>query len=122
MTDEGEEDAVRRRGSVMNGVNMESGVEPREDVWRLGKDGAFRDAQQPELADEQIALGPEWAEMPLSAWSTREDKGTRWITKQGPGADCSVVAGLGVCMEHNRRWGTAVSFFILLYPSSASYG
>lgn len=107
--DEGEEGAIRRRGRLMNGIQLDEWTEPHEREWRLGKEGMYRDTRQPELADEQKALDAEWAELPISYWIVKEDKETRWMVKQGPGADCSVVAGLGVCMNHNRRWGTTVS-------------
>jgi len=107
--DEGEEGAARRRGGVMNGVQIDMWVEPSEREWSIGKEGVFRDSRQPELADEQKALNAEWAELPTSTWDVDEEKHIRLIVQQGPGADCSVVAGLGVCIEHNRKWGTTVS-------------
>ena len=108
VSEQGEEDAIARRGGVINGIHLEMWSEPSEREWNLG-DEAFRDKSQPELSNEQKSLGAEWVELPRSAWDVPDDKETRWRVKQGPGADCSVVAALGVCMEHNRRWGTMAS-------------
>ncbi len=100
----------------MNGIQMEMWSEPSEREFVAGKEGMFRDSRQPELADEQKALDAEWAEVPQSASDVEEDK-EKWMVKQGPGADCSVVAGLGVCIEHNRKWGSTVSdCSYLFYP------
>jgi len=99
-----EEAAVLRRGGSINGV--------KADVWRLPPDREFtgpefRDTHQPELAQEQLRLDPSWAPLPPSAWTGL--KGAHWCVRQGPGADCSVTAGLGACLAHNERWGTTVS-------------
>jgi len=75
----------------------------------LGKKGVFRVSRQPELSDEQKSLNAEWADSISSSWDVKLDQETQWSVKQGPGADCSVVAGLGVCLEHNRKWSTTVS-------------
>jgi calpain-7 len=103
--DEGEEAAVVRRGGRLHGIETES--------WRIPSDREFVGEPwrgvQPELAEEQIKLRAEWAETPREAWKAQMDKGRRWVVRQGVGADCSVVAGLGVCLEHDRRWGTSVS-------------
>lgn len=105
VTDELEEAAVRRRAATVNRIVA--------DVWRTPPDREFtsnthyRDAVQPELAQQQIKLDPEWAELPEEAW-TGPSTG-RWEVRQGPGADCSVTAGIGACLAHNARWGTTVS-------------
>jgi len=104
--DEVEEAAVVARGGNMNGVKLE--------IWRDPSPGALRAVGeavevQPELAKEQEALDPEWAPLPASAWDTNLGQG-KWVVRQGPGADCSVVAGLGACLEHNSRWNTSVSY------------
>ena len=109
VSEQGEEDAILRRGGVINGIHMEMWAKPSEREWYLG-DQVFRDNNQPEFSKEQKSLGAEWTELPRSAWDVLEDEEIRWIVRQGPGADCSVVAALGVCMEHNRRWGSMVSF------------
>lgn len=105
MGDEGEEAAVVRRAGRLHGIETE--------LWRIPSDREFVGEPwrgvQPELAEEQIKLRAEWAETPREAWKAQMDKGRRWVVRQGVGADCSVVAGLGVCLEHDRRWGTSVS-------------
>ena len=101
----GEEQGVLRRGGVMNGVQMELWIEPSEREWK----GLFRDGSQPELANEQKALQAEWAELSETAWDVGRGKLERWVVRQGPVADCSVVAALGVCMDHNRRYASTVS-------------
>ena len=90
----------------MNGVKLE--------IWREPSPGALRAVGeavevQPELAKEQEALDPEWAPVPTGAWDINPGR-HKWVVRQGPGADCSVVAGLGACLEHNRRWNTSVSY------------
>lgn len=96
-----EEAAVLRRGERMNGVQL--------GIWRVPPDGEFVGERfvddQPELAQEQIRLDPHWAELPPSAW----EGSSSWNVRQGPGADCSVTAGLGACLAHNSRWGGTVS-------------
>ena len=108
-SDEGEEEAVKRRGGVMNAIHMDfwTGSPPERDFRDGGQ--PYQGAVQPELAKEQDELEPEWTELPKSMWDVKMKKEERWVAKQGPGADCSVVAGIAVCLEHNRRWGTTVS-------------
>lgn len=116
--DEVEEAAVVARGGNMNGVKLE--------IWRDPSPGALDTVGeavevQPELAKEQEALDPEWAPVPSGAWDTNLGR-HKWVVRQGPGADCSVVAGLGACLEHNRRWNTSVSYLpcdLLALPSSS---
>jgi len=102
--DEAEEEAIRVRGGLMNGIKL--------DLWSAPSSSAFKGSRvvenQPELAKEQEEMDPEWADVDDAAWGqglTEE----RWLVRQGPGADCSVVAGLGACLDHNRRFGTRVS-------------
>jgi len=102
--DEVEEEAVMTRGGVMNGVKLDSWREPSASTFRTPVEALER---QPELAKEQEALDPEWAPVNPSSWDIELGQ-SKWVVRQGPGADCSVVAGLGACLEHNRRWNTTV--------------
>jgi hypothetical protein len=102
VDEEAEEAAVVRRGARINGFQAA--------LWRAPPDFEFAgavwsDARQPDLAAEQLALSPEWAPVPASAWDAPPGM---WEVRQGPGADCSVTAGLGACIAHNARWGTMV--------------
>ncbi|OCF58147.1 calpain-like protease palB/RIM13 [Kwoniella mangroviensis CBS 10435] len=112
--DEGEESAVLRRGSRINNLELPlwtgepSGSEFRED--------RFIDDRQPELAEEQLKYNPIWKEVPVEAWSSDKD-GDRWVLKQGPVSDCSVVAAMGVGLEHDRRFGNGLNK-VQLYPKS----
>lgn len=108
--DEGEEAAVRRRGGRINGVDV---VEwqglPSDREFALLPGGAPYVGLRPELAQEQLEAGVEWVPAPLESWDRGGiDKKARYVATQGVGADCSVVAGTSVCLEHNRRWGTSV--------------
>ena len=94
----------------MNGLELGRWEEPyaREFEYAKGREGErYMDKRQTELAQDQIDLGAEWAEVPAEAWAegkkAMEDEG-RIVVTQGAGADCSVVAGMTVCLEHNRRW------------------
>ncbi|RSH94436.1 cysteine protease [Saitozyma podzolica] len=113
--DEGEEAAVVRRGGRLHGIETE--------LWRIPSEREFVGETwrgvQPELAEEQIKLRAQWAETPREAWKTQMEKGRRWVVRQGVGADCSVVAGLGVCLEHDRRWGTSLALGGL-YPQAST--
>jgi calpain-7 len=106
--DEGVEEDIRRRGGRMNGLELGLWREPAEREFR-GE--VYRDAAQPDLADEQVRLGAELAPVENEAWDVRMPTGQaeRWVVTQGAGADCSVVAGIGVCLEHNKRWKRRVS-------------
>ncbi|WWC60071.1 uncharacterized protein I303_102634 [Kwoniella dejecticola CBS 10117] len=100
--DEGEEVAVLRRGSKVNGVEIPLwNGEPSQ--REFGGD-RYVDGRQPELADEQIHLDPIWREVPLDTWTIESDQ---WILKQGPVSDCSVVAAMGVNLEHDRQFGSS---------------
>ncbi|TXT11061.1 hypothetical protein VHUM_01812 [Vanrija humicola] len=120
IDDEAEEAAVIRRGSRINGANAEvwRGPPPDREFTLSAKEGVFRDGLQPELAVEQLALDPEWAELPASAWEDVEAS-TSWAVRQGPGADCSITAGLGSSLAHNTRWGTKLCESVL-YPQAVS--
>lgn len=105
VADELEESAVLRRSSRINNVSAEA--------WRaappdreFSSSAPFVDPAQPDLASEQLVLDPEWAELPRGAWDVSPSG--HWEVRQGPGADCSVTAGLGACLSHNEKWGTKV--------------
>lgn len=112
--DEAEEQAIRIRGGLTNGVKL--------DLWSAPSSSMFKGMKavesQPELAKEQEAMDPEWAEMDPAAWDQHLTT-DRWLVRQGPGADCSVVAGVGACLDHNRRFGTTVSPLILTFLRSS---
>lgn len=106
--DEGEEEAVKRRGGRMNGIDLERWPIPSKKDFEIRGEGIYRADSQPDFPDlpgDEV----EWAEADKEGWDVRMREGERWVVHQGAGADCSVVAGLGVCLEHNRRWGTKVS-------------
>lgn len=105
IDDEAEEAAVCRRASRFNNIVAEPWRAPPPDREFVGD--RYRDLTQPELADEQLARDPEWEEVTPSLWDL---KGSDWQVSQGPGADCSVTAGIGSCLAHNQRWGTTVSW------------
>ncbi|WVW79913.1 hypothetical protein I302_101883 [Kwoniella bestiolae CBS 10118] len=104
--DEGEESAVIRRGSRIN--NIECPVwtgEPRDSEFRGEK---FIDDRQPDLAEEQLIHQPRWRDVPIQSW-TENGQEDRWILKQGPVSDCSVVAAMGVGLEHDRQFGQGLN-------------
>lgn len=103
VDDDAEEAAVFRRASRFNNIVAEPWIGPPSDREFLGE--RYQDRAEPDLADEQIAHDPEWADGPPSSWAL---KGSDWQVRQGPGADCSVTAGIGSCLAHNARWGTTV--------------
>ncbi|KAI9632395.1 calpain-like protease palB/RIM13 [Dioszegia hungarica] len=115
--DEGEEEAVRRRGGRMNGVDLDRWSLPSNGEFELGR-GVYRAESQPDLAVERDTVV--WREVDEKAWTVVVGEEERWMVNQGAGADCSVVAGLGVCLEHNRRWGTKLAMDSL-YPQSGAY-
>lgn len=103
--DEGEESAVLRRGSKINNIEVPLWTgEPSEGDFR----DRFVDDRQPELAEEQLKHDPIWKEVPAEAWSC-DKYGDRWVLKQGPVSDCSVVAAMGVGLEHDRHFGNSAS-------------
>ena len=99
VSDDVEEEKIIARGGHINGFNL--------DLWTDGRIDYGGPVVQPELAREQTDLDPEWATVEDEEWDVDLSK-ERWVVRQGPGADCSVVAGFGACLEHNRRWGTSV--------------
>ncbi|WVQ83588.1 hypothetical protein IAT38_005729 [Cryptococcus sp. DSM 104549] len=113
--DEGEEAAVLRRGSSVNGVEVDLWVEPS---GKLDAGEEWRDREQPELAEAQLSKDPEWREVPRESWGQGVKKG-EWVMMQGPVADCSVVAAMGVGLEHEKRFGTKFGWNNL-YPQCPS--
>ncbi|ODO06320.1 calpain-like protease palB/RIM13 [Cryptococcus wingfieldii CBS 7118] len=112
--DEGEEAAVIRRGGRMNGVDLHlwSTPSPTFDTGNL-----YREATQPELAAAQLDLDPEWREIAEDCWEHQVRDGN-WVLRQGPVADCSVVAAMGVGVEHDRLFETTFGWNNL-YPQGA---
>lgn len=107
--DEGREADVQRRGGLVNGIQLgEWSGPPRQET----PDQIWSDPQPPGLSPAQLSLSPEWHRV---QWSSNLLKGKQVATdelevEQGPGADCSVVAALAVCIGHNRRFMSSVSF------------
>ncbi|WVR04018.1 hypothetical protein IAU60_001017 [Kwoniella sp. DSM 27419] len=110
--DQGEEAAVIRRGGHINGVDIPLWTEPTP---RLFEGEPFVDPSQPELAEEQTCQVPIWSEQPAESWKVGTDE--RWVLQQGPVSDCSVVAAMGVELEHNRQFGTRMAWNNL-YPKA----
>ncbi|WVF66841.1 hypothetical protein IAT40_001583 [Kwoniella sp. CBS 6097] len=110
--DQGEEDAVLRRGGKINGVNVDIWTEPSS---RIFEGEQYREGHQPELAEEQIKRDPVWTEVPKESWDAVT--GDEWVMRQGPVSDCSVVAAMGVELGHNRKFGTDLAWSNL-YPKA----
>ncbi|OCF34623.1 calpain-like protease palB/RIM13 [Kwoniella heveanensis BCC8398] len=110
--DQGEEDAVIRRGGKINGVTVALWAEPS---CRLFQGERYREDHQPELAEEQIKKNPIWSEVQEESW--KEVTGDEWVMRQGPVSDCSVVAAMGVELGHNRKFGTDLAWSNL-YPKA----
>lgn len=110
--DEGLEAAVKRRAGAINGLQLpESTSEPspREFEASAKADGVrYREGTEPEMPEVDV----EWTEIDDDEWDYVMRPEERWTVRQGTGADCSVAAGLGVCIEHNRTWNTNVSNLI----------
>jgi calpain-7 len=100
--DELVESQILDRGARMNGLELQAWREPYKGDFDL-KGARYQEERRTELAQDQVDLGAEWAEVESDAWISRE-KDERVVVTQGAGADCSVVAGMTVCLEHNRRW------------------
>ncbi|WRT65480.1 uncharacterized protein IL334_002423 [Kwoniella shivajii] len=99
--DTGEEAAVLRRGSRANGVDIPLWVQPNRHDFEGEQ---YTDSRQPELAEEQLLCDPIWKEVPQEDWKGLDEN--EWTVRQGPVADCSVVAAMGVALEHDRQFGT----------------
>lgn len=109
-SDEGSEAAVKRRAGLINGLQLPEWTgEPNAREFELSSRSngeGYREDVQPDMPDVDV----EWTAIPDSEWERHIKPGERWTVRQGTGADCSVAAGLGVCIEHNRTWNTQVSF------------
>lgn len=99
--DEGAEEAVVRRGGVMNGHKLGLWREPSP---REFEGGEFREGEEPDMPDVDVI----WRDIGKEEWDCEVSKDEVWTVRQGTGADCSVAAGLGVSLEHNRLWGSNV--------------
>ena len=104
--DEGVEAAVKRRSGLINGLQLSewTGEPSSREFQTSSKNGAYREDVQPEMPDVDV----EWTKIEDKEWECMIGPGERWTVRQGTGADCSVSAGLGVCIEHNRTWHTTV--------------
>jgi calpain-7 len=100
---------IRRQGSVVNGVHLADWDE-RGLNRRLPNE--WLDPHPPTLSHAQMEFSPVWKRL---QWSTRTGKEKELDidscleVEQGPGADCSVVAALAVCLGHHRRHKSFVS-------------
>lgn len=105
--DRGEEIAVLRRASLINGVAVEL-WRPPGDTFDAGE--PYREAVQPELAAAQLDMDPEWRDIQADCWLHQAPNEGDWVMRQGPVSDCSVVAAMGVGIKHAGQFGTAVRF------------
>lgn len=110
VDDAGIEGDVVRRGGGMNGLKVELWREPGAELERGGE---WREGEEPDMPDVEADVV--WSEIGGAEWESQNRAGNEkekegaWVVRQGTGADCSVAAGLGVSLEHNRLWGTKVS-------------
>ena len=110
MADGEEEDIIRQRGSVINGISTRIWPAPHDGVSELDTEWEpFMDGTQPDIPATASSSNVNWHGMSSACWESKPTARERWVVRQGPGADCSVVAGLSVCLEHNRRWRSRVS-------------
>jgi calpain-7 len=109
LDDEGEESAIIRRGGIINGISAETWRSPNGDEFKMSKTGEYIDVRQPVLAREQVERGAIWQRVEAKEWDVAVSEDEKWVIRQGPGADCSVVAGLSVCYEHDRKHQTKVT-------------
>nr|ODN98585.1 calpain-like protease palB/RIM13 [Cryptococcus depauperatus CBS 7855] len=98
----GEELAVLFRGSTINGVDAPLWVKPES---HMDEGDLFRESEQPELAGSQLELDPEWREIAEDIWRLQTSKSEHTM-KQGLVSDCSIVAAMGVGIEHGKRFKT----------------
>jgi hypothetical protein len=98
--DEGLESAVVRRGGLMNGLKLDQWTGPPT----RGFDGEVYREKEPDMPDVDVV----WRDIDEAEWEPPVNKDEAWIVRQGTGADCSVAAGLGVSLEHDRLWGSKV--------------
>ncbi|KIR26024.1 calpain-like protease palB/RIM13 [Cryptococcus deuterogattii LA55] len=115
MGDEGEEIAVLRRGSLINGVAVELWRPPGD---RFDAGESYREAVQPELAAAQLDMDPEWKDIQPDSWRQQASNENDWVMRQGPVSDCSIVAAMGVGVKHGEQFGTAFGWENL-YPQDA---
>lgn len=113
--DRGEEIAVLRRASLINGVAVEL-WRPPGDTFDAGE--PYREAVQPELAAAQLDMDPEWRDIQADCWLHQAPNEGDWVMRQGPVSDCSVVAAMGVGIKHAGQFGTAFGWENL-YPQDA---
>ncbi|OXB33391.1 calpain-like protease palB/RIM13 [Cryptococcus neoformans] len=113
--DRGEEKAVLRRASLVNGVAVEL-WQPPGDRFDAGE--SYREAVQPELAAAQLDMDPEWKDIQADCWLHQAPNEGDWVMRQGPVSDCSVVAAMGVGVKHGEQFGTAFGWENL-YPQDA---
>lgn len=99
--DEGLENAVVRRGGLMNGCKLDLWTEPMERDFEGEK---FREREEPDMPDVDVV----WRDIRREQWEVDAGKEEVWTVRQGTGADCSVAAGLGVSLEHDRLWDSKV--------------
>ncbi|WWC87652.1 uncharacterized protein L201_002542 [Kwoniella dendrophila CBS 6074] len=103
ITDQGEELAILRRSSKVNGIDIPLWTsEPCKNEFQSIE--KFIDDRQPELAEEQLKHNPLWKEIPPDCWDTKYSDNSSWILKQGPVSDCSVVVALGVRLEYDKQF------------------
>ena len=110
MADDGEEEIIRQRGSTINGTSTRLWSDPDLGEFESSTDWAesVHDSQ-PDVPALASGSKVDWHGMASVSWDSKPREKECWVVRQGPGADCSVVAGLSVCLEHNRRWGMRVS-------------
>jgi calpain-7 len=105
--DAAEEENILRRGGGMNGLKLDLwSVPSHRDFESAGGTLKWREEEEPDMPDVDVV----WSDIGTEEWDCAVDRETkeRWVVRQGTGADCSVAAGLGVSLEHNRLWGTRV--------------
>jgi calpain-7 len=99
--DEGTENAVVRRGGLMNGCKLDLWHEPSP---REFEGSEYREVKEPDMPDVDVV----WKDIGKEEWACDVGREDVWTVRQGTGADCSVAAGLGVSLEHNRLWDSKV--------------
>jgi hypothetical protein len=62
------------------------------------------EVKEPDMPDVDVV----WKDIGKKEWECDVGKEEVWTVRQGTGADCSVAAGLGVSLEHNRLWDSRV--------------
>ena len=112
--DEGREAEVRRKGGIVNGIQLGEWSGPP----RAATEKAWIDPQPPALSPAQVGLDADWRRV---TWPSGSIKGKEVAVgdmeiEQGPGADCSVVAALAVCVGHNCRFKSSVSINPMYRP------